>query len=228
MNEQIQLSKAIALAGFCSRKQAELVIKNGEVRVNAAIVPFPSHLVSQRDHISINNRSITFEKKLRKIWMFHKPAGTVTTHHDPNGKQTVFHLMPPEMQNYMTIGRLDINTEGLLLLTNDGDFKREMELSKNQIERVYKVKVFGHIQQRLFKINSGIKIDGMLYKPKKIEILQQKKLETWLKIVLTEGKNREIRNIINHFNLKIQKLIRIQYGKFKLKNLPKNQLIQIE
>lgn len=228
MNAQIQLSKAIALAGFCSRKQAELVIKNGEVRVNGDIVPFPSHLVSQQDHISINNRRINFEKKPREIWMFHKPAGTVTTHHDPNGRRTIFQLMPPEMHNYMTIGRLDINTEGLLLLTNDGDFKREMELPKNQVERIYKVKVFGSIPNKLFNINSEIKIDGMFYQPKKIEVLQQKNLNSWLKIVLTEGKNREIRNIMNHFNLKIQKLIRIRYGDFKLKNLPKNQLIKME
>lgn len=224
--ETIQLSKAIALSGFCSRKQAEKFIKNNQVAVDGQIIPHASFQVSNDQKIIVDGKKIQFSTKIkREIWAFHKSAGTLTTHHDPEGRSTIFDFMPNKMQRYHTIGRLDFNSEGLLLLTNDGGFARHMELPENKVPRGYEVEVFGKIPAKMWQITRGININGMFYKPQKIELIWQKNLNAKLHITLTEGKNREIRNIMQFFNLQIKRLIRVSFCQYKLNNLPKKKLI---
>ena len=224
--QNIRISKFIANAGICSRREAEKLILEGAVVINGKKILHPIYFVSENDKITINGKPI--QKNKLKIFIFNKPKNLITTHKDPEGRTTIFDKIPKKYGRLISVGRLDYNTEGLIILTNNGDIKRFLELPSNKIDRVYKVKVSGEINSLdLNKIKKGIKINKIQYGPIKIKISRKNDSISWLELKLSEGKNREIRNILEHHNLKILRLIRISFGPFKLNNIKKGEIIEL-
>jgi len=210
-----RVAKIIARSGFCSRRGAEDLIAEGRVKVNGVVIDSPATLIT--DHsIKIDNK-LLHEKKPAKLWIFHKPRGFITTNKDPLARKTIFDILPKNLPRVITVGRLDINTEGLLLLTNDGELARYIELPSSKWMRIYRARVFGIIDmERLKKLQNGITIDGIKYSGIKIEMEKERDFNSWLKISLTEGKNREIKKVLEFFGLKVSRLIRISFGTFHL------------
>lgn len=223
----VRIAKAIADSGVCSRRKAEELIANGKVIVNGQILDSPALNVTDSDEIQVDGKPLAKKEKLR-IWLYHKPAGLITTHNDPQGRPTIFDNLPDNMPRVISVGRLDLNSEGLLLLTNSGDWARKMELPSSKIKRIYKVRVFGKLDiDKIKKSEKGIEIDGEKFTPQKISLLSSSGNNHWLEFILTEGKNREIRKICYHFGLKISKLIRIAYGEYSLGKLKEGAVREI-
>ena len=215
-----RIAKAISSAGICSRRQAELLIAQGVVKVDNILVTSPITFVDENSVIAIND-AIIDRKHLPRIWTYYKPISLITTHSDPEGRKTVFDSLVG-LPRVISVGRLDVNSEGLLLLTNNGELARKLELPSSKIERVYKVRAYGNADS--FKsLRLPINIDGILYNPKSIKLLSKSSANSWFEVVLTEGKNREIRKIFEHYGLKVSRLIRIKYGQFTLGDLKPNE-----
>ena len=213
-NERI--AKFIASAGICSRREAEKLILAGQVKIDGQIISTPAINVSSANKIEVNGRIISKNEKER-LWLYYKPAGLVTTHKDPENRPTVFnHLL--NLPRVISIGRLDINSEGLLLLTNSGRLANEMMLPKNNLERVYLVRAHGRALIP-FMENKTVTSKGIRYTIKLLKLIKKGRTNSWYEIVLTEGKNREVRNIFSHFGLKVNKLIRTRYGAYELGDL---------
>ena len=213
-----RLAKAISKAGICSRRQAELLINSGEVKVNGIVINSPATNVDKSSHIEVSGKPINPNQQPR-LWTYYKPAGLITTHKDTHGRETVFDNLL-NLPRVISIGRLDIMSEGLLLLTNDGSLARSFELPANKIERVYKVRAYGLLNfTNLKSAELGIKIDQIVYNPKSIKLIKEGRTNSWFEVTLTEGKNREIRRIFNHFGLVVNRLIRVSYGAFNLGDL---------
>lgn len=215
-----RIAKFLSHAGICSRRQAENLILSGEVHVNNKVVLSPSLKVTNEDLVLVSGKQIELASKPR-IWAYYKPLGLVTTHKDELGRDTVFNQLKDKLPRVISVGRLDLNSEGLLLLTNNGDIARLLELPQNKIERVYKVRAFGDIS-KIINHKSPILIDNIKYDPKSIRICTKQPqftLNNWFEVILTEGKNREIRKIFAYYGLKVNRLIRTQYGPFHLNNL---------
>lgn len=224
----MRLNKFLSLSGVCSRRDAEKLISSGCVSIDGKIVTPPAPLLTGKEVIKVNGKIIN-AATATKIWAFYKPAGLVTTHKDEQGRQTVFDYLKENGLNerVISVGRLDINSEGLLLLTNSGDFAQFAESPKTEWERVYRVRVFGAIQNIDFdELLQGITIEGVNYRKVIVEPEQDFKhsgKNAWLRITLKEGKNREIRKIMEHFDLQVNRLIRISYGPYSLENLKPGQ-----
>ena len=217
MPELIRICKFLARAGICSRREAEKLILTGEITVNSQIIDSPTVKVSLEDKVEYLGNKITIPE--REIWVYHKPKGYITTKKDTHDRQTIYDNLPPYFKNFLTVGRLDLNTEGLLILTNDGEYKRYLELPKNHINRTYKVRLFGKFTNEHKKlIENGIKIEDTFYKPATVKIIKIS-TNSWLEMTLTEGKNREIRKILEHLGYQVNRLIRISYGKYQLGDL---------
>jgi 23S rRNA pseudouridine2605 synthase len=214
----IRIAKLIAQAGHCSRREAEALIAEGRVKVNGIVIDSPATFIT--DHsVKIDDKLIN-EKQAVRLWLFHKPVGVLTTSKDPLKRKTIFDLLPKNLPRTITVGRLDYNTEGLLLLTTSGELARHMELPKNKWIRKYRARVFGKLNhERLKKLERGITVDGTRYGSIKVEVDVEKDSNSWLKISLEEGKNREIRKVMEHLGLKVNRLIRVSYGPFKLGEL---------
>ena len=216
---KIRIAKFIASTQICSRREAEKLIINGDVTVNGEKVIHPLFFVTNKDRINVKGKLLKKQSKIR-LFIYNKSINLITSHKDPEGRPTVFDKIPKKLGRLISIGRLDYNTEGLLLLTNNGDLKRYLELPSNNIKRSYKVKVIGDIDNlKIEEIRKGISINKVHYAPIKLKIISKTKNTTWIELQLTEGKNREIRKIIQYYNLKISRLIRISYGQFYLNNL---------
>jgi len=215
----IRIAKVIAASGHCSRREAEELIAEGRVKVNGATIDSPATFIT--DHsIKIDDKLIASKQAVR-LWLFHKPIGVLTTSKDPQNRKTIFDMLPKDMPRTISVGRLDFNTEGLLLLTTSGPLARHMELPKNKWVRNYRARVFGKInEERLHKLERGITVDGVRYGSIKVEVEVIKGANSWLKISLEEGKNREIRKVMEHLGLRVNRLIRTSYGPFKLGDLP--------
>ncbi len=216
-----KIAKFIALIGICSRREAERKITNGEVTVNNATVLEPKIRINpKQDVIKINGKTIA-TSVVPKIWAFYKPVGLITTHKDERGRKTIFDLLRTKKslpKHIISVGRLDINSEGLLLLTNSGKIAHKLE--KSSLSRIYKVRGHGSItQKQLDSLQKGITLDGVYYKPLEAKIITNKTSNIWLEFKLQEGKNREIRKILEHFGIKVSRLIRISYGEFELKDM---------
>ena len=224
----MRIGKYISNAGYCSRREAEELIFKKKVKINNTICTHPSEKVSEKDSIKINNKIIELNYKLR-LWKMNKPIKYICTNRDQKKRKTVFDLIPKNFPRMISIGRLDFMTEGLLLFTNNGDYARKLELPNSNIERTYKVLIKGKVLKKdINKINKGIEINGFFYKKIKVEIKKNYEDLYWLNIKLKEGKNREIRNICNHFYWQINKLIRTQFGPYKLSNLNLGKIEEIE
>lgn len=225
MQEQKQerISKKIASNSIYSRRQAESLVKQAKVSVNNIIVTNPTTLVRDTDVIKINSIGITAINSKPKVWLFNKPRGCLTTKSDPLNRPTIYKLLPHNMANNLYVGRLDFNSEGLLLLTNNGDIVQYLTSAKNQIKRIYKVKTFGSInQEKLDLLKKGIKLpNGIVYENIEATIIKQNNMQTWIQFVLLEGKNNEIRNICKFFNLQVSRLVRTSFGPFYLNKLAK-------
>lgn len=222
----IRIAKYIAHAGFCSRREAEALIAEGRVKVNGVAIDTPATLIT--DHsVKIDDKLINATNEIR-LWLFHKPEGIITSSKDEKGRKTIFDALPKNMPRVVSVGRLDFNTEGLLLLTTNGDFARHMELPKNKIGRTYRARVYGKVDmERLKKLVGGIKVDGVRYGSIKVELDSEKGSNSWLTITMEEGKNREIRKVMEYFGLKVNRLIRTSFGPFKLGSLKVGELQEI-
>ena len=221
--EIMRIAKAMARAGLCSRREAERWIEDGRVTVNGAKIASPALDVGPRDRIVVDGEPMPDAEPAR-LWRYHKPRGLVTTHKDPEGRPTVFDHLPPDLPRVMSIGRLDYNTEGLLLLTNDGELARHLELPSTGWLRKYRVRAHGSITQaQLDALKDGIELDGVRYGPIEATVDSHQGRNSWLTLGLREGKNREVRNILASLDLAVNRLIRVSYGPFQLLDLEEGQ-----
>ena len=210
----------MARAGVCSRRDAERLIADGRVKVNGKVLDTPAFKVSEKDKVQVDGRPIGTAEPSR-MWRYHKPAGLVTTHRDPAGRPTVFEHLPPGLPRVISVGRLDLASEGLLLLTNDGGLARHLELPATGLKRRYRVRVHGRVDpEKLAALANGITIAGIEYDSIDAELERQQGANAWVNFALSEGKNREIRRICEHLMLTVNRLIRVSYGPFELATLP--------
>jgi len=224
---QERIAKRMARAGLCSRREAEKWILDGRVRVNNKLLTTPAFTVSDRDKVEVDGNLIS-QKERTRLWLFHKPSGTVTTNQDPEGRKTIFELFPEDLPRLMSIGRLDINTEGLLLMTNDGGLSRVLELPSTGWLRRYRVRVHGRVKQEdLDQLQEGIAVEGILYGSIDAKIEHEQGTNAWLSVALREGKNREIKKVLGHLGLEVTRLIRISFGPFQLGDLPTGAVREI-
>ena len=223
-----RIAKIIARAGHCSKREAEELIKNGSVKVNGKVIRSPALNITD-EAIKINNKLIN-KKERTRLWLFNKPKGSIVSTKTDKKIPTIFELLPKKMPRVISVGRLDINTEGLLLLTNNGELSDYLSNPRNSFVRTYRVRVYGKLNKDRFKYleKSGVVVNGIKYKPmKKYNEKEGKGTNSWLRISLTEGKNREIKNIMSELGLQVTRLIRISFGPFQLGNLPSSNVVEI-
>ena len=212
------MAKFLARAGVCSRRDAERLIAEGRVKLNGKVLDTPAVKVTAKDRVSVDGRPIGAAEPTR-LWRYHKPSGLVTTHRDPAGRATVFEHLPKDMPRVISVGRLDLTSEGLLLLTNDGALARRLELPSNGWLRRYRARAFGRVEQaELDQLKNGITVDGVRYGPIEAK-LERAAANSWITLSLSEGKNREVRRVLEALGLKVNRLIRIAYGPFQLGTL---------
>ena len=222
-----RIAKVIARAGVCSRRDAEKLIEAGRVAVNDTPITSPALNVSPDDIVLVDGKPIPSLMPTR-LWRYHKPQGLVTSHRDPEGRPTVFASLPPSLPRVVSVGRLDINSEGLLLLTNDGELARRLELPAQGWTRRYRARVHGDVTQKdLDRLANGITVDGIRYGPVTAELERTKGHNSWATIALKEGKNREVKRLMEHLGLKVARLIRVSFGPFHLGHLPEGQVDEI-
>jgi|TARA_A100001037_G_scaffold271130_1_gene266453 23S rRNA pseudouridine2605 synthase len=222
-----RIAKVIARAGVSSRREAERWINEGRVTLDGLRVESPALNVSPHANIQIDGKPLPAREAAR-LWRHHKPQGRLTTHRDPEGRPTIFERLPPELANAKPVGRLDMNSEGLLLLTNDGDLARRLELPSTGWLRQYRVRVHGRIEARaLARLEKGVVIDGTRFRPAKAALERQLATNAWLTISIREGKNREVRRLMEHVGYTVNRLIRTAYGPFQLGNLPRGHVQEV-
>lgn len=220
----MRIAKAMARAGLCSRRDAERWIAEGRVKVNGELLTSPARDVAPDDVVTVDGKPLPGIEPVR-LWRYYKPRGLVTTHRDPEGRPTVFQKMPPEMPRVISVGRLDFNTEGLLLLTTDGALARHLELPSTGWLRRYRVRAHGTVTQAdLDELKDGIEVEGVRYGPIEATLDRVQGANVWLVIGLREGKNREVRKVLGSLNLDVNRLIRISFGPFQLLDLDPGQV----
>jgi len=232
MNDKIhkgdRIAKVIARAGLCSRRDAERWIEAGRVSVNGKAISSPALNVEPSDRIIVDGKPVSKEGSEPRLFRYHKPVGLVTTHKDDRGRQTVFESLPDGLPRLISVGRLDLNSEGLLLLTNDGELSRHLEMPATGWARRYRVRAYGHMEQaRLDTLKKGITIDGVKYNAINATIDSVQGSNTWMTVSLSEGKNREIRKVMEHLGLQVNRLIRLSYGPFQLGHLADGMVEEI-
>jgi len=227
-NNFIRIAKRIAASGYCSRREAEKLIKLKKVQVNNKIVDTLGLKIQKYDKIIVNGILLN-NIPTTKLFMLNKPKGYIVSRLDPQNRKTIYNILPQKMQKLLYIGRLDFNTEGLLLLTNNGNLKRYFELPNNNIERKYKVKVYGNIKNiNIERLKEGISIEGINYKNIILNVINTKDKISWIEMILKEGKNREIRKILSFYNLKVNNLIRTNFGSYSLNDLKKGDTKELK
>ena len=215
-----RVAKFLARAGVCSRRDAERLIAEGRVKLNGKTLDTPAVKVTAKDRISVDGRSVAGAERTR-LWRYHKPSGLVTTHRDPGGRPTVFERLPVDMPRVISVGRLDLTSEGLLLLTNDGALARRLELPSNGWLRRYRARAFGRVtQEELDQLKDGLTVDGVRYGAIEAKLERGAAANAWITLSLSEGKNREVRRVLEALGLKVNRLIRVAYGPFQLGALP--------
>lgn len=215
-----RIAKYLARAGVASRREAEAMIERGEVRINGRKLTTPAFKVTGREDIRVNDKPVKAHEPVR-VWRYHKPSGLITTTADPEGRRTIFEELPKSLPRTITIGRLDLTTEGILLLTNDGGLARAMELPKTGFVRHYRARAHGSITQaELDMLKGGVTLDdGTRYTSIEAELERETGSNNWINVRLAEGKNREVRKAMEHLGLQVNRLIRTQYGPFELDDL---------
>lgn len=222
-----RIAKFMARSGVCSRREAEEIIRQKRVTVNGEIVESPAFNVEGDEKILLDGEKLPQIEHTR-LWLYHKPSGLLTTHKDTEARATVFDNLPPDMPRVISVGRLDLNSEGLLLLTNSGALSRQLELPENGWSRRYKVRVHGFVdKKKLAELEKGVTIDGVEYGKVKIEFEGQNSANAWLTITLCEGKNREVRKLMKYIGLEVSRLIRLSYGPFQLGSLKRGEVKEV-
>jgi len=222
-----RLAKRMARAGLCSRRSAERLIAQGRVVLNGAIVTSPAVNVTADDLIMVDGKPLPQPEPVR-LWRYHKPPGLVVSERDERGRPGIFDKLPASLGRVISVGRLDINSEGLLLLTNDGALARALELPERGWNRRYRVRAFGHVtQEALAALKDGVSIEGVRYGPIAARLDRVQGDNSWLSFAIREGKNREIRRICEHLGVKVNRLIRIAHGPFQLGGLARGAVAEV-
>ncbi|MGX6648250.1 pseudouridine synthase [Maricaulaceae bacterium MS644] len=223
-----RIAKALAHSGVASRREAERLIEAGRISVNGKTLKSPAFNVMPGDDIRLDGQSIG-PRPPTKVWRYHKPAGLLTTHNDPQGRETVFGQMPEDMGRVISVGRLDLNSEGLLLLTNDGELARVLELPATGWTRRYRVRAYGRADDSaLKKLADGAVVDGVVYGPVEVTVDRRTGANVWLTIGLKEGKNREVRKVLSSVGLTVNRLMRTAYGPFQLGSLKRGDTEEVK
>ncbi|WP_371223362.1 pseudouridine synthase [Roseovarius sp. 2305UL8-3] len=222
-----RIAKVIARAGVASRREAERMIEAGRVSVNGTVIDRAALNVTAADKITVDGRDLAAPEPAR-LWLYHKPTGLVTTNRDEKGRTTIFEDLPEDLPRVMSVGRLDINSEGLLLLTNDGGLKRRLELPSTGWVRKYRVRVNGRPADDTFEpLRSGLTLDGEKFQPMVVTLDRQKGANAWATVAIREGKNREIRRAMEAVGMVVNRLIRVSYGPFQLGQLKPGEVQEI-
>ncbi|MDE3175956.1 MAG: rRNA pseudouridine synthase, partial [Pseudomonadota bacterium] len=225
--EGSRIAKVMARAGLCSRRDAEQWIAEGRVSVNGEVLTSPAFNVSEADDVRVDGEPLRAAERTR-LFLFHKPRGLVTTAKDPEGRATIFSALPEDLPRVVAVGRLDINTEGLLLLTNDGGLSRVLELPSTGWLRRYRVRAHGEVtQEQLDALRDGITIEGINYLGIEAKFERQQGSNVWITMGLREGKNREIKRVLEHMGLSVNRLIRVSFGPFELADLPEGEIVEV-
>jgi 23S rRNA pseudouridine2605 synthase len=227
-----RIAKLLARAGIASRREVERMIADGRVALNGVKLATPATILPSLRGVTVDGKPIGSADRAR-LFRFHKPAGLLTAERDPKGRPTIYNALrnalPRETPRLMPVGRLDLNTEGLLLLTNDGELKRAMELPASEVPRTYRARTFGEVSQaRLEDLMDGITIEGMRYGPIDANLERRTGRNQWIELTLTEGKNREVRRVLEHLGLQVSRLMRTSYGPFKLGDLPRGAADEVK
>ena len=222
-----RVAKLLARAGLCSRRNAERWIAAGRVSVDGQVLTTPAVTVTAASDFRVDGAPLPGPERAR-LWRYHKPAGLVTTHRDEKGRPTVFDTLPKELPRVISVGRLDLGSEGLLLLTNDGGLARRLELPATGWLRRYKVRVHGEVDSDLLAaLEKGSTIDGVAYGPIRASLERRQGSNAWIALALREGKNREVRRVLEHLDLPVTRLIRLSFGPFQLGNLGRGEVAEV-
>ena len=227
-----RIAKLLARAGIASRREIERMIEAGRIKLDGELVTTPATVLTSLKGVTVDDQPVAKPERTR-LFMFHKPSGLITAERDPTGRPTIYtalrNALPPGTPRVMPVGRLDFNTEGLLLLTNDGGLKRALELPSSGIERTYRARTFGEISQaQLEELIHGIEIDGVRYGKIDANMERRTGRNQWIELTLTEGKNREVRRVLEHFGLEVSRLLRTSYGPFQLGDLPRGRAYELK
>src|SRR5215467_1955587 len=222
-----RVAKVIARAGLASRREAEAWIAAGRVAINGETIPLPARNVTAADRVTVDGAPLPTRERTR-LFLYHKPRGLVTTHADPEGRPTIFAALPKHLPRLLSVGRLDIGTEGLLLLTNDGGLARVLELPATGWLRRYRVRALGTVTQGdLDRLRGGVTVDGIQYGPIEATLDREQGSNVWLTFAIREGKNREVRNVLGDLGLQVNRLIRVSYGPFQLGELAEGAVEEV-
>ena len=226
-----RIAKLLARAGVASRREVERMIAEGRVALDGKVLDTPAVKLGSLKGVTVDGNPVARAEAAR-LFAFHKPSGLLTAERDPKGRPTIYtalrNALPKGAPRLMPVGRLDFNTEGLLLLTNDGELKRAMELPSSGIPRTYRARAFGDItQEQLDDLMLGIEIDGIRYGQIEADLERSSGRNRWIELKLTEGKNREVRRVLEHLGLQVSRLMRTAYGPFELADLPRGQAVEI-
>ncbi len=217
--EPQRIAKLLARAGIASRREIERMIEDGRVALDGEALTTPATLLASLHGVTVDGVPVAAPAPAR-LFLFHKPSGYLTAERDPRGRSTIYDILPADLPRLMPIGRLDMTTEGLLLMTNDGAFKRQMELPATGVPRTYRARAFGEVsQQQLEDLFDGLEIDGIRYGRIEANLERRTGRNQWIEMTLTEGKNREVRRVLEHLGLEVNRLIRTSYGPFHLGEL---------
>ena len=222
-----RIAKFLARAGVASRRESERLIDARRVALNGAVVTHPATLVGTDDVLAVDGKRVALPEQSR-IWRYHKPAGLVTTARDPQGRRTVFAALSKTSPRLISVGRLDITTEGLLLLTNDGELARYLEHPAQEIARAYRIRAHGNVHETaIVRLAKGVTIDGIRYRPAQVTLDSRQGSNCWLSMTLREGKNREIKKLLGNVGLQVTRLIRTGYGPFQLGRLAQGAIEEV-
>jgi 23S rRNA pseudouridine2605 synthase len=225
--EEQRIAKLLARAGIASRREIERMIAEGRVAKDGVVIDTPATLLKSLHGITVDGNAVKQAAPAR-LFVFHKPTGVLTAERDPKGRKTIYDVLPKDLPRVMPVGRLDMNTEGLLLLTTDGEFKRELELPSTGVERTYRARAYGKVtQEQLEDLMLGVEIEGVRYGPINANMERRTGANVWIELKLTEGKNREVRRVLEHLGLVVSRLIRTSYGPFLLEDLPVGEMFEV-
>ncbi|MBS7668402.1 pseudouridine synthase [Croceicoccus gelatinilyticus] len=227
-----RIAKLLARAGIASRREVERMIEDGRVAINGEVVETPATVLTSLKGVTVDGNPVAAPERTR-LFLFNKPAGLLTAERDPKGRPTIYtalrNALPADTPRLMPVGRLDYNTEGLLLLTNDGEFKRALELPSSGIPRTYRAKAMGKVGQNdLEALFEGVTVDGVHYGQIEANLERRNGLQNWIELTLTEGKNREVRNVLEHLGLQVSRLLRVAYGPFELGDLGRGAAFEVK
>jgi 23S rRNA pseudouridine2605 synthase len=225
--EPQRIAKLLARAGIASRREIERMIEDKRIAINGVAVEKPATLLTSLAGVTVDGKQVAAPEAAR-LFRFHKPAGVLTAERDFSGRPTIYDRLPRELPRVIPVGRLDLNTEGLLLLTTDGELKRQLELPSSKVERTYRARAFGDVtQDQLENLITGVEIDGIRYGQIDANMERRTGRNVWIEMRLTEGKNREVRRVLEYLGLKVSRLIRTAYGPFHLEDSPAGAVDEI-